>query len=260
MAEKETIEINTFNPRRVLVISLVLGLVAGFANCLYLGGVGDSSITVYKAKAIVKAGDPFTIDNFEPVRLSGDVENIKQIAVTLGTSGAYLNREITETVNGGDLLLTRSFGLSGEGGIRESIGEKERAVPVPVKEKFQDLRRGNVVDIYGTISGKKVVIATSLCIKSIGNAYLVPNDDIKQQKYASVIVFIPEEAVADFLSNISAAEASVDFALLGGKCGEPARTPTIAKAYTVKPDTPANSRPADPDTGDSEDEPMPMRK
>ena len=237
MTENDVIQINTISSKKVMWIAIGLGIVAGLLSFLAQGGLGDPSITVYKVKnnSVVKAGGVFTEDNFDKVQISGDVGSLKQIAVTDNNASAYLNRTLTETVNSGDLLLTRSFEYGGEGGIRESISPNERAVPVPVKDKSQDLRPGNVVDIYGNINGKKEAIAKNVCIKTVGNSYLVPNEDISQQNYKSVIVFIPEGQVADFLTNISNSEATIEFALAGGKCGDPKRDISIAASISIIP-------------------------
>jgi hypothetical protein len=235
MSENDVIQINTLNSKKVMWIAIGLGVLAGILNFFALGGFGDPSITVYKVKkdTAIKAGEVFTEDKFDKVQISGDTGTLKQIAITDTNAGAYLNRTLTETVNSGDILLTRSFEYGGEGGIRESISPNERAVPVPVIDKSQDLRPGNVVDIYGNINGKKEAIAKNVCIKTIGNSYLVTNDDVNQQNYKSVIVFVPEVNVSDFLTNISNSEANIEFALAGGKCGDPKRDIVISKSINL---------------------------
>lgn len=233
MSNGDQIHINTFSPKWIFLISLGLGVIAGIANFVYFMGVGEQTITIYKANKTVKAGAPFLESDFDKVKIKGDIGELKNIAVTESNVGAYLNLNLAQTVNRGTPLLIHSFQITGEGGIRDSIGENERAVSIRVTEKTPDLRTDNVVDIKGSINGQKFDIANNVCIKGIGDSYIIPIEDITQRKYESIILFVPENNVNDFLTNVELSKDSIEFVLRGGKCGEPKREVQINKAISI---------------------------
>jgi hypothetical protein len=221
--------------RRVLMIAALLGVLAAALNFMYMYDVSRQSLTVYKANRVVKAGEPLDEGSFEKVVLTGDVGKMRSVAVDTDSFAAFAQQPLAESLEPGDILLTRSFLLGGQTGLRDSIGKNQRALSLAVADEAQAVgyfvRPGDMIDVWGVTGTTAFPIAKAACVKAIGDAYLVPQEGGRDGRYRSVTIFVPADdaKVEDLLSNVSLAEDELSLALVG-KCreGETAVSPRFA--------------------------------
>jgi len=115
--------------KMLLLIALGLGLIAAAMNWLYLSRLEASTITVLKVKSQpVQAGTMVTKSMFEPIRISGNLRQLQSLVLTESEFPAFEQKPLAETLQPGQLLLLRSFELSGTNPIRDSIRPGERAL------------------------------------------------------------------------------------------------------------------------------------
>jgi len=211
--------------RRVFIIAAVLGAAAILLNLLYMSDAKSEKLVVYKAGKLMKAGEVVNEDSFEKVELWGDVGRMRSVVVDSESFAAFSQQPLAETLTPGDILLTRSFLLSGQGGLRDSIGENQRALALDVADEAQAVgyfvRPGDMVDIWGVSDVAAFPIVKSVCVKAVGDAYLVPQEGGRDGRYRSVTIFVPgdDAQISDLLSNVALADDKINLALIG-KCEE----------------------------------------
>src|SRR5215212_9850411 len=139
--------------KRIFIIAAFLGAVAIFLNLMYMSDSKRERLVVYKAGKLMKAGEVVNEGSFEKVELWGDVGQMRSAVVDSESFAAFAQQPLAETLTPGDILLTRSFLLSGQGGLRDSIGETQRALTLEVVDEAQAVgyfvRPGDMVDIWG---------------------------------------------------------------------------------------------------------------
>lgn len=239
-------------PRRLLLIAVLLGVTTAVLNFMYMYDVSRQSLTVYKANRIVRAGEPLDENSFEKVVLTGDVGKMRSVVVDTESFAAFAQQPLTESLEPGDILLTRSFLIGGQNGLRDSIGKNQRALSLDVADEAQAVgyfvRPGDMVDIWGVTGTMAFPIAKNVCVKAVGDAYLLPQGGGRDGRYRSVTIFVPadEEKVEDLLSNVSLAEDKVGLALVGEcKEGQAAVSPRFVPDLKVdeRPDRAGETMP-----------------
>lgn len=207
--------------KKLLIVALALGLLAFALNFLSIALRG-STIKAYKAKDTVKVGTPLDDNLFKEVTLTGDVKEMKSIIIDSESFAALKGQPLSETLPPGALLLTRSFRLTGEGGIRDRISSNEKAVSVRVVDESQAVgyfvQPGDMVDVWGVVNGDGFLTLKNACVQAVGDAYLIPNDK-GEGRYRSITVFVPndETGIKNLLTNLSLSGDQI-FLTLTGKC------------------------------------------
>lgn len=247
----------TLSRRRILIIAMLLGLAAAVLNLMYLRDAKRGKLTVYKANQIVKAGQPLNENSFEKVELTGDVGKMRSVVVDTESFAAFAQQPLAETLEPGDILLTRSFLLAGQSGLRDSIANNQRAISLEVADEAHAVgyfvRPGDMVDIWGTAGTLAFPIAKNACVKAVGDAYLVPQEGGRDSRYRSVTIFVPgdDARIEELLSNVAVAQDKISLALIG-VCKEGATV--VSPKFTV-PDAEFETRSAQAAETPTGDEP-----
>ena len=226
----------TASQKWVLIIAVALGLTAAALNWLYVGEVTKKSVTLLKFNGAkpLPAGTTVTRSMFKDVVVTGDVAEMKDVLVDSDSFAAFNQLPVTETLKPGNLLMTRSFYVSGDGGLRDSIGANEIAVSLRIDNEAQavgyNVKPGDMVEIWGDVLAEPILIARNVCVKTVGDAYLIPGETSRDGRYRSVTVFIPDDVndQKNFLFNVNATENRLRL-MLKGVCA-----PNIAAVISPK--------------------------
>jgi hypothetical protein len=81
--------------RLMLIVAIVLGLLAGGANWVYLRRIEKTKLTVLKAKKRIPAATQVDGSLFEEVTIAGDVEKMKSLFVAKEDFGAFKKAILT---------------------------------------------------------------------------------------------------------------------------------------------------------------------
>jgi hypothetical protein len=244
----------TASQKWVLVIAVALGLTAALLNWLYVGEVTKKSVTLLKfvGPKPLPAGTAVTRAMFRDVVVTGDVSEMKDALVDSDSFAAFNQLPVTETLKPGHLLMTRSFYVSGEGGLRDSIGANEIALSLRIDGEAQavgyNVRPGDLVEIWGDVIAEPILIARNVCVKAVGDAYVIPGETSRDGRYRSVTVFIPDDDSdqKNFLFNVNASENRLRL-MLKGACAAGV-SPNISPKAQIRVDRPgAAPRPAAPE-------------
>src|SRR5262245_2765663 len=140
----------------LLIFAILLGLLAGGANMVYLRGIEKKKLTVLKAKKRIPASTQVDASLFEEVTIAGDVPKMKSLFVAKEDFGAFKKATLTETLQPGQLLMLRSFYFD-----KESVGNPpagKRAISIKIEDEDNavgySIRTGNSVRLWGFIYGR----------------------------------------------------------------------------------------------------------
>jgi hypothetical protein len=209
--------------KKLLMIALALGLIAAVMNWLYLSGLEASTITVLKVKGQpVLAGTLATKSMFEPIRISGNLKQLQSLVLTENEFPAFEQKPLAETLQPGELLLLRSFELSGENPVRDSIRSGERALSVNVATEAGAVayfvRPGDSVDIWGRIGGSAYRLKERACVKAVGESHTTPEPSKNSKNgvtYGTITVIVAESDVQSLIQNVALAGEQVTLSLVG---------------------------------------------
>jgi Flp pilus assembly protein CpaB len=237
------------NKKLILYIAIGLGVVAGAMNWIYLTKAEGAQLKVLKAKERIPAGQPVNREQFEAITFSGDVAKMKTVVIPEDDFAAFANRSLAETLEPGQILLLRSFQLTGEGGIRDGIGEGQRALSIEVRNEENAVayfvKPGDSVDVWAWIGNTPYKIKGRACVRAIGDAHFLPNDTTgKEGRYRTVTLVVKEEDVRGLLANVTLAEGKV-FLTLVGACeandlGDKALDPITVAQHAITESNPKN--------------------
>lgn len=243
MAEQKTLAQPTpLNQKWVLLIALLFGLTAAVLNWIYMGQASKASISVLKVKGpkSILAGTPVTREMFQNVTVTGDVAEMKDMVVDADSFSAFNQQPVAETLRPGYILMTRSFQVTGEGGLRDSIAPNQVALSLNIDREAQavgyNVKPGDMVIIRGDIGGEPVPIARNVCVRAVGDAYSIPGESARDGRYRSVTVFIPdgEEPISNFLANVNASGNKITLGLKGA-CSVDTQA-EISPKYKIRPE------------------------
>lgn len=209
--------------KKLLVIALVLGFIAAAMNWLYLSTIESSTITVLKVKGQpVIAGTPVSRSMFEPIRISGNLKQLQSMVLTENEFSAFDQKPIAETLQPGELLLLRSFELSGRNPVRDSIRQGERALALNVAAEAGAVayfvRPGDSVDIWGRVGGSAYRLKERACVKAVGESHVTPEPSKGSRNgvtYSTITVVVGEGDVESLIQNVALAGNEVTLSLVG---------------------------------------------
>jgi Flp pilus assembly protein CpaB len=257
--------------KKLLLVAIVLGLLAAAMN--WASSSRTSNLTVYKAKKQILAGTLATESLFDRVTISGELKEMRNIVVDVNDfPKAFKNRPLAETLEPGQLLMLRSFDISGED-VRESIKPGQRAISLDVADESQAVsyfvRPGDGVDVWGVFTGSAELLKEGACVRAVGEANGGGGGGEGQGRYRTITLVVSDADVRGLVSNIGLAKNNVKLSLLGPcdpKLEKPALkaidvpAPNRAAGAKAQPGaTPAPSDAAQPPAG-AEPVPTPARK
>jgi hypothetical protein len=225
----------------LLLVAILLGLLAGGANMVYLSGIEKKKLTVLKAKNRIPAASQVDASLFEEVTIAGDVQKMKSIFVAKEDFGAFKKATLTETLQPGQLLMLRSFYFDKESISNPPAGK--RAISIKVEDEANavgySIRPGHSVDIWGFVNGKSELLKKQACVVAVGGVYLAPDkEQAKDDEFKSVTVHVDEKDVECLTNNLWLAGRKTRITLVGdcnpnanfpSTCPAPAPNPTMAK-------------------------------
>lgn len=202
------------NNRILLYAALALGLAAAAMNWVYLNKVEGDSLTVARAGRLIRAGESISSDIFQKANISGDIGQLRGIFVPWDDITAFNNRPLTETLEPGQLLTLHSFQLTGEGGIRDSLDQNERAISIEVRDAAQavsyHVRQGYSVDVWGWINKESVNLKPCACVRAVGEAYSAPGGrEGSEGRYRTVTIAVGADDVPKLVHNLNLTEGRV---------------------------------------------------
>lgn len=210
--------------KKLLLIALALGLIAAAMNWLYLSSLESSTITVLKVKGQpLLAGTLASKGMFEPIKISGNLKQLQSLVLTESDFPAFEQKPLAETLQPGQLLLLRSFELSGDNPVRDSIRPGERALSLNLADEAGAVayfvRPGDSVDVWGRITGSVYRLKERACVKAIGELHMTP-ESTKNSKgggfsYRTVTVIVADSDVPSLIQNVALAGDGVTLSLVG---------------------------------------------
>jgi len=226
----------------LLLIAILLGLLAGGANMVYLSGIEKKKLTVLKAKKRVPAASQVDPSLFEEVTIAGDVQKMKSLFVAKEDFGAFKKATLTETLQPGQLLMLRSFYFD-----KESVGNPpagKRAISIKIEDEANavgySIRPGHSVDIWGFVNGKSELLKKQACVMAVGGVYLAPDkEQAKDDEYKSVTVQVDEKDVECLTNNLWLAGRKTRITLVGD-CNPNANFPAACPPVTQGPNVARN--------------------
>ena len=211
--------------KKLLLVALVLGLIAAAMNWIYLSRLEASTITVLKVKnQPVAAGTLVTKSMFEPIRISGNLRQLQSFVLTESEFPAFEQKPLAETLQPGQLLLLRSFELSGANPVRDSIRPGERALSFNVAAEAGAVayfvRPGDSVDIWGRVAGSAYKLKERTCVKAVGEQHNTAEPARSGSSktgvtYNTVTVLVAEADVPNLIQNVAVAGQEVTLSLVG---------------------------------------------
>jgi Flp pilus assembly protein CpaB len=204
--------------KRLLLVALLLGLLAAILNWASSSRV--SNLTVLKAKKQILAGTPVTDSMFDRVTISGDLKEMRGLVVDAADfAKAFRNRPVVETLEPGQLLMLRSFDISGDD-VRASIGQGKRAISIEVPDEAQAVayfvRPGDSVDVWGWVNNTAQPLKEGACVRAVGEAASGSGErEGGEGRYRTVTLVVSETDVRGLVSNLALAENKIRLSLVG---------------------------------------------
>ncbi|HEY6802071.1 MAG TPA: RcpC/CpaB family pilus assembly protein [Pyrinomonadaceae bacterium] len=230
--------------KKLLFIALGLGLIAAAMNWLYLSRLEASTITVLKVKnQPVPAGTLATRNMFEPIRISGNLKQLQSFVLTESEFSAFEQKPVAETLQPGQLLLLRSFELSGANPVRDSIRPGERALSFNVAAEAGAVayfvRPGDSVDIWGRVGGNAYKLKERTCVKAVGEQHITAEPSRAGSSktgvsYNTVTVLVAENDVPNLIQNVAVAGQEVTLSLVGPCDSNAPNIPALAPLMDPK--------------------------
>lgn len=227
--------------KRLLLVALLLGLLAAVLN--WASSARVSNLTVLKAKRQILAGTPVTDSMFDRVTISGNLKEMRSLVIdSADFTKAFKNRPVVETLEPGQLLLLRSFDISGDD-VRSSIGPGKRAISIEVPDEAQAVayfvRPGDSVDVWGWVNNTAQPLKEGACVRAVGEALSGTGErDGGEGRYRTVTLVVSDSDVRGLVSNLALAENRVRLSLVG-HCDPNLEKPAM---QAVAPPVPQASR------------------
>src|SRR5262245_2592111 len=224
--------------RLMLVVAIVLGLLAGGANLVYLRRIERTKLTVLKAKKRIPAASQVDGSFFEEVTIAGNVDKMKSLFVAKEDLGAFKKATLTESLQPGQLLMLRSFYLDKESVTPPPAGK--RAISIKVEDEAKavgySIRPGHSVDVWGFVNGKSELLKKQACVMAVGGVYLAPDkEEARDDDYKSVTIYVDEKDVECLTNNLWLAGRKTKITLVGD-CNPNANFPSACPAQAQGPD------------------------
>jgi Flp pilus assembly protein CpaB len=232
----------------LLLIALVLGLIAAAMNWLYLSRLEASTIIVLKVKdQPILAGTPATKNMFQPIKISGNLKELQSIVLTESEFAAFDQKPLAETLQPGQLLMLRSFELTGANPVRDSIRQGERALALNVAAEAGAVayfvRPGDSVDIWGRVGGGAYRFKEKACVKAVGESHTTaaqtPSGSKSGVNYNTITVLVSESDVPSLIQNVALAGDEVTLSLVGPCDANAAPVPAMTPLADPKAKPPA---------------------
>lgn len=238
--------------RILLVVALLLGLIAATMNWLYLSRLEASTITVLKVKdRPILAGTPATRNMFETIKISGNLKQLQSIVLTESEfTAAFEQRALAETLQPGQLLMLRSFELTGANPVRDSIRQGERALSLNVAAEAGAVayfvRPGDSVDIWGRVGGSAYRLKERACVKAVGDSHMTASESPQGTKsglnYSTITVLVAESDVPSLIQNVALAGDQVTLSLVGPCDSDATAIPAMTPLVDPKGKVPSSSQ------------------
>jgi hypothetical protein len=228
--------------KKLLLIAVLLGLIAAVMNWLYLSSLESSTITVLKVKGQpILAGTPASKQMFEPIKVSGNLKQLQGLVVSENEFPAFDQKLLAETLQPGQLLLLRSFELTGANPVRDSIRQGERAMSFNVAAEAGAVayfvRPGDSVDIWGRIGGSAVRMKERACVKAVGESHITPEASKNSKSgvtYSTITVVVSDSDVQSLIQNVALAGDQVTLSLVGPCDANAQNIPALAPLIDPK--------------------------
>jgi hypothetical protein len=238
----------------LLLVALVLGLIAGAMNWLYISRLEASTITVLKVKnQPVLAGTPVSKSMFEPIRISGNLKQLQSLVLTEAEFPAFDQKPVAETLQPGQLLMLRSFELTSANPVRDSIRSGERALSLNVADEAGAVayfvRPGDSVDVWGRVGGSAYRLKERACVKAVGESHVMPEstrDNKSGITYRTITVLVAETDVPSLIQNVALAGDEVTLSLVGPCDANAAPIPAMSPLMDPKAKVPPGLSTATP--------------
>lgn len=235
------------NRKTLLIVAIVLGLLGAALNWIYVGQANRKTIRVLKVKGPkpITAGTRVTSDMFEKITISGDVAEMKDMVVDADSFASIDQLAVTETLKPGYILMTRSFKVTEEGGLRDSIPPNERALSLNIDQEVQavgyNVKPGVMVDVWGDVGIEPIPIVKNVCVKAIGDAYVISGENAREGRYRSVTIFVPdsEDDIKNLLANVIQSGNKVRMLMNNQPCTADIKS-VISPRYVIRPDPKAS--------------------
>lgn len=204
--------------KRLLLVALLLGLLAAVLNWASSSRV--SNLVVLKAKKQILAGTPVSDSMFDRVTISGNLKEMRSLVVdSADFAKAFRNRAVVETLEPGQLLMLRSFDVSGDD-VRASIGPGKRAISIEVPDEAQAvayfIRPGDSVDVWGWVNNTAQPLKEGACVRAVGESLSGSGErDGGEGRYRTVTLVVSDSDVKGLVSNLAVAENRVRLSLVG---------------------------------------------
>jgi hypothetical protein len=250
----------------LLVVALVLGLIAAAMNWLYLSRLDASTITVLKVKdQPILAGTPASRNMFEPIKISGNLKQLQSMVLTESEFAAFEQKPLAETLQPGQLLMLRSFELTGANPVRDSIRQGERALSLNVAAEAGAVayfvRPGDSVDIWGRVAGNAYRFKEKACVKAVGESHMTaaqsPQGTKSGLNYSTITVLVAESDVPSLIQNVALAGDQVTLSLVGPCDADAAAVPAMTPLVDPKAKVPAAQVPGVRETASPVPVPIP---
>lgn len=202
------------NPKIVLLLALVAGLLAAFMVQQHVKNIKGESVVVFRATASARAGE-FIGANVEEIEIpSGLFPTLLKEAPTADLAEYVANTVLRQSVEQGDLLLYRHFDASADQGVLPEIPPGMKAISIPVTQISSVsyfVQPGDVVDVLGTFTGNTLAaedqtnetmadistrpILQAVRVLAVGEQYR-PGSRQMMEPYASVTLLVTMEEAA----------------------------------------------------------------
>ena len=144
------------NPKIVLLLAVIAGLLAAFMVQQHVKNIKGESVVVFRATASAREGE-FIGANVEEIEIpAGLFPTLMKEAPTADLADYVANTELRQPVEEGDLLLYRHFDASTDQGVLPEIPPGMKAISIPVTQISSVsyfVQPGDVVDVMGTFTG-----------------------------------------------------------------------------------------------------------
>jgi Flp pilus assembly protein CpaB len=240
------------NSKKLLLIALALGALAALMN--WMSTTGTTPLVVLKAKKLIQTGTAVSADMFEKVTISGQIKEMRSLVIDANDfEKAFKGKTVTEALEPGQLLLLRSFDLTG-GEVRDSIRQGQRAISIDVPDEAQAVayfvRAGDSVDVWASMNGTAYRLKEGACIRAVGEGTGgKPDSGSSGMSYSTVTLVVPEADVEGLVANLALAEGRVRLSLIGPcdpKNEKPAIPPILLPTRATVPGQPSRPSAAAP--------------
>lgn len=202
--------------QRVLMIAAILACLTAALNFLIIKGNVGTELKLLRAKSDVAAGTELKLEMFEVVSLRGDLRQMQRAFLDADDFSAFAGKRLVQPLFAGQLLDFSVF----ERGLDWQVPQNQEAIALAVNDEAQAvgrlIRPGSIINIYGQINGRSLLLVRNAHVLAVGNETLATQADSKASldHYSSVTILLNKDKVVDFVSNRRLSEGRLTLSLV----------------------------------------------